>query len=432
MKNLDERLVAVDLLIYTIEINKFKDVSIKSMLDDFGDLSVQQRNYISKLVYGTIDNIILIDYVLEQFIDDESIKTNHFILNLLRLCVYQLFVFDEVNHEDVVNNAYKITKQKYDKNVGKYVQTIVRNIVANINNVSFPSPEDIISYLSVAYSYPKWIIKYWATYGFDAVQKMCINNATKQNYYGVLNTLKLDRNLIFKGLNNEGLVYSKLEDYKNLINISSNQHVSKFKSYQKGLFFLMDKSYAMAIEALDLKPNSNVLNMVSNNGILSFYASLQMEGTGYIVSLDNSSQNIEIIKQEKERLEIKNISEKLEDSLNFNQIYTRKFDYIILEAPSTNLGLIKTKPFVKLSSTFAGLKQYVDVQRELLANASKYLTENGKIVYITTTISEKENVENVNWFIENFYFEIKELHQLLPGVDTETVGMFIALLERKK
>ncbi len=432
MKKLDERLVAVDLLIYTIEINKFKDVSIKAVLDDLGELSVQQRGYISKLVYGTIDNIILIDYVLEQFLADESIKDNHFALNLFRLCVYQIFVFDNVDLEDVVENAYTIAKEKFDKKTGKYIQAVVKNIADNVNKVDFPSPEDIISYLSVAYSYPKWIIKYWATYGFDIVQKMCINNATKQDNYGVINTLKLDRNLIYKGLNNDGLIYSKEDDNKNVIRISNNQNIAKFGSYLNGLFFMMDKSYAMAIDSLNIRENSNVLNMVANNGRLSFYASIKMNGTGYIVSLDSSSQNVDIIKREKERLEIKNIAEKVEDCRYFNPVYTRKFDYIILEAPSTNLGLIKTKPFVKLTSSFMGLKDYVDVQREMLSNASKYLTENGKIIYITTTISEKENVENVNWFVENFNFEIKELHQLFPGVDTETVGMFIALLERKK
>ncbi len=67
----------------------------------------------------------------------------------------------------------------------------------------------------------------------------------------------------------------------------------------------------------------------------------------------------------------------------------------------------------------------------MLLNASHYLKDKGQLLYITTTISQKENIDNINWYIDNFDFEIKEIHQTLPGVDSNSYGVFIALLERK-
>ena len=44
---------------------------------------------------------------------------------------------------------------------------------------------------------------------------------------------------------------------------------------------------------------------------------------------------------------------------------------------------------------------------------------------------KEENEGNVDWFLENYPFTLKEQIQMLPGVDAWD-GFFIAKLERKR
>ncbi len=431
MKKLDERLVAVDLLIYTIEVNKFVNISLKNEMKDYVELSGREKNNILKFVYGTIDNLILIDYIIGQFVSVDSIKGNHFALNLLRLCTYQIFIIDS-DIDDVISNARKISKIRYGRKMSKYIGNIVKKIIDGIETIKLPDENDKINFLSICYSYPIWIIKYWSQYGFDNIQKICIDNTKKIKKSGVLNTNLVGRNLILKGLNDEGFLYEKDEKNKELVHFSKNYNFRNYKTYNDGLFFEIDKNYVRAIDILNPKENSNILNMCCLDGKLSFYSSIKMNGTGYVVSIDKAFENINKVKNIKKLLGMKNISEKIEDCINFNHVYRKKFDYIILEPPSSRLGEIKKMPTIKFANEFIDLKNYIDIQRKMMLNANHYLKDNGKFLYLTTTISEKENLNNINWFIDNFDFEIKEIHQTLPGIDSNTLGVFIALLERKK
>ncbi len=431
MKKLDERLVAVDLLTYTIEINKFRDISLKSEMKDYV-LSSKQKNYILKLVYGTIDNLILIDYIIEQFVSIDSIKKNHFVINLLRTSTYQIFLADNTDFDDVLCNAKKISKERYGRQMSKYIGDILKNMIDGRDNITLPDASDTINFLSICYSYPVWIIKYWAHYGFDVVQKICIDNTKKIKKSAILNTNLLDRNLILKGLNSENIFYEKDDNNKELVHFAKNYNFRNYKTFNDGLFFEIDKNYVRAIDILNPLENSNVLNMCCLDGKLSLYSSVKMNGTGYVVSIDRDYENINKLKKAKQLLGMKNISEKVEDSINYNHVYKKKFDYVILEAPSTRLGEIKKMPHLKFVNEFVDLKNYIDVQRKMMLNANHYLKDNGKLLYLTTTISEKENLNNINWCVDNFDFTIKEIHQTLPGIDSDTLGVFIALLERKK
>ena len=89
----------------------------------------------------------------------------------------------------------------------------------------------------------------------------------------------------------------------------------------------------------------------------------------------------------------------------------------------------------------------VVLQRQILSKVKEYVKPGGTLVYSTCTIHDKENMENVHWFLkENPEFQLtpikdclcEELQasvqeegclQLLPGIH-ESDGFFIAKLKR--
>jgi 16S rRNA (cytosine967-C5)-methyltransferase len=82
-----------------------------------------------------------------------------------------------------------------------------------------------------------------------------------------------------------------------------------------------------------------------------------------------------------------------------------------------------------------------------LDKVAKYVKTGGKLIFSTCTVYQGENIDNRNWFLENYEFEPvslneylpEKLHsetteqgylQLIPGIHN-TDGFFISKFQRK-
>ena len=72
------------------------------------------------------------------------------------------------------NEAVSLIKKKGFNGLSGFVNGVLRNIVRNKNAVKYPDEQsNPIDYLSVKYSYPKWIIEYWLKeLNFEKVRAM--------------------------------------------------------------------------------------------------------------------------------------------------------------------------------------------------------------------------------------------------------------------
>ncbi|MGB4440017.1 MAG: 16S rRNA (cytosine(967)-C(5))-methyltransferase RsmB, partial [Sedimentibacter sp.] len=103
---------------------------------------------------------------------------------------------------------------------------------------------------------------------------------------------------------------------------------------------------------------------------------------------------------EKKRLEIKNLTVELYDATKLDESLIGKADYCIVDVPCTGLGIIRRKPEIKYNKTDED-RGIVDIQYKILENASKYLKNNGELVYSTCTTNKEENIDIVMKFIKN-------------------------------
>ena len=99
--------------------------------------------------------------------------------------------------------------------------------------------------------------------------------------------------------------------------------------------------------------------------------------------------------------------------------------------PSLNLGLCMTMAYLKYRMTQEQQAELVELQRKILSTVWQYVKPGGILVYSTCTVHKEENEKNVEWFLKNCPFILKEQIQMLPGVDSWD-GFFIAKLERKR
>ena len=101
------------------------------------------------LFYSVVQNRLLLDFYLEQFVKGGLKKLHPFTLDILRIALCQLLFFDRIPASAAVNEAVKQTKQRVNPGAAGLVNGVLRAIVRQKG--SLPRPDS----LSVRYSCPE-------------------------------------------------------------------------------------------------------------------------------------------------------------------------------------------------------------------------------------------------------------------------------------
>jgi 16S rRNA (cytosine967-C5)-methyltransferase len=238
------------------------------------------------------------------------------------------------------------------------------------------------------------------------------------------NTLKTDMDKLVEELKSQGVLAQNIGENA-LILPQSSGSVEKMDSYKKGLFFVQDLSCQKAVEMLDIKENSRVLDLCAAPGGKSFSASM-FAPKGEIVACDLYEQRAGLIAKGAKRLGIEDITPKAADATAFNGSLG-EFDRIICDVPCSGLGVIRRKPDIKYKNQ-TDFEELISIQRKILSNADNYLKVGGKLLYSTCTLNKKENRENVDVFLKGHpNYSIIQEHTFSPLADN-TDGFYAAVL----
>ena len=157
--SVDTRELALEMLIEINERGAFSHIVLRSVLDKYQYLSKQDRAFMTRLVDGTIEYMLQLDYIIDSFSKTKVRKMKPFIRNLLRMSVYQIKYMDAVPDSAVCNEAVKLAKRHKFAQLSGFVNGVLRNIARNIDSVQFDT-------LSIRYSMPQWIVdRFVAAYG---------------------------------------------------------------------------------------------------------------------------------------------------------------------------------------------------------------------------------------------------------------------------
>lgn len=441
---MSEREIAVFTISDIIENGAYNNIILRKNLGAHSELNTVQKAFVTQLVNGTLRNLIHIDYIINQFSKTPVKKMKPLILNCIRTGVYQIMYMDKVPVSAACNEAVNIAKAHGFKGLSGFVNGVLRNIARNKDNIKYPK-EGTKEYLSVKYSYPKWIIDYWLEdHDMDDIVSMCKANSEPPHITICVNTTKTDKHSLAEDLRKEGAEVDENTNLYNTLYISKTSNISDTKCYNEGLFHIMDESSVIACMALSPEKGSKIVDICAAPGGKSFCCGYIMENDGEIISRDIHPHKAELISEGAKRLGLDIVKAQVKDALEED---SKKADYVIADLPCSGLGLCRKKPDIKYNKTKEDITSLSELQREILKTAQAMVKDNGVILYSTCTISHKENLDNVNWFCENYNFELEDLTPYIPEdlefstkkygyieilphkIDSD--GFFIARLRRK-
>src|SRR5699024_10772622 len=161
-------------------------------------LSDKDKRLLTNVVYGTIQHKLTLDYYLSSFIQAE--KVDGWVLNLLRIAVYQMVYLDRIPNHAILYDSVEIAKKKGHKGIASFVNGVLRNIqrkgLVNLSDI-----KDETERLSVESSHPKWLISYWKRqYGEEITKGILTMNSQEKPQSLRIQPLRTNREKIIKYL----------------------------------------------------------------------------------------------------------------------------------------------------------------------------------------------------------------------------------------
>ena len=239
---------------------------------------------------------------------------------------------------------------------------------------------------------------------------------------------------VFEELQSLGL-NPKSSDITNInILIQNPESVHNTKLYSKGIISIQGEGSTLAVQVLDPRPGSKVLDLCAAPGTKSLLIAEYLKDSGTIVANDIDISKHKKIVQNFNRIKFSKYELCGFDASIYQPNLKEEFDYVLVDAPCSALGLIARKPEIRYRRSMETIRELSDLQRAILINAVKYLKPNGVLVYSTCTYGYLENEQQAD-FIENelnmekSYFDYKgnSLNRIqLFNNKNNTDGFFIA------
>lgn len=393
------RKTAVKILKEVFDKNAYSNVVLGRELNN-SELNDKDKALVTEIVYGTLKYRYTIDNILSYYIKSGLGKLETYILNILRMSIYQIEYLDKIPEFAVVNEAVELAKNKSPKGA-KLVNGVLRSYLRTKGSVDYYNKNNKLEELCFKYSFPTWIVKLFVdSYGNEQAEKILNGLNLVPSVTVRVNNLKIDYEDAWKRLEESGYDIEEGKICPEAIQIKKGRSIEENPLFINGLITVQDESAMMIAPSMDLQENMVVLDLCSAPGGKACHAAEIMNNTGKVLAFDIHENKLPLIKENAERLGINNIRCSVLDAAVYSQAYKDTGDRVLIDVPCSGLGIIRKKPEIKWTKDKNVIRDLVKIQREIMLNAAKYVKKDGKLIYSTCTLSKEENEENIKWFIK--------------------------------
>lgn len=431
---MNDRLIILEALLLIEKGEDYGSRIIRDVLDKYSYLDRQHRSFIKRVLEGTLERRIELDYIIDLFSKTPTTSMKPVILCILRMSVYQLKYMDSIPASAICNEAVKLAEKKGFHSLKGFVNGILRNISRNIDSIEYPNREtDEVSYLSVTYSMPSYPVELFLENYGDETEDI-LKAFFRENITTVrLNESKENKDEIIRYIEEDGAKIRKAEDSYGLCNnvyiLDEYDILTELEAFGRGLFQVQDMSAMLPVEISGIKKGDTVIDVCAAPGGKTIQAvdKLCQLGGGTVYSFDVSDNKIDRINENLERCDFDDsVSVKVDvvDATEHHDSYVNLADVIIADLPCSGLGIIGRKSDIKYNVSKQGTESLVKLQRDILSNVIDYLKDGGTLMYSTCTLNPSENEEQVKWMTENLPLKCLEMHRIMPSSVRD--GFFVA------
>lgn len=428
----NSRELILEILLQITRDGEYSHIALKNALDQYQYLDKKERAFITRVVNGTLERMIELDYILDQFSKVKVSKMKPVIRTILQSGVYQLKYMDSVPNSAVCNESVKLAVKKGFTDLRGFVNGVLRNISRNLENIRYPSEEDTVYYLSVRYSLPEWILKRWlAQYDEASVRRMAEEFLKEKPVTVRFNPERISKKELIQMLEAEDVCVKEDETLPYALHLSGYDHLSGLLSFRQGYYQVQDISSMQVAEWAEVQKDDYVVDVCAAPGGKALHIAERLSGSGHVEARDLTEYKVGLIRENIIRSGLTNIEVLRWDALQPDERMIGKADIVIADLPCSGLGVLGKKPDLRYKMTREAQKELAALQRNILAVVSGYVKPGGKLLYSTCTVNREENEENAGWIQEHCEgFRLIREKQTLPGRDAGD-GFYLAMFRKE-
>ena len=429
--SVNERELVLDMLLQITRDGEYSHIVIKNVLDKYQYLDKRERAFITRVVNGTLERMIEIDYIINLFAKVKGNKMKPLIRTILRSSVYQMKYMDSVPDSAICNEAVKLAGKRGFVNLKGFVNGVLRNISRNLDKINYPDEKDKVSYLSVKYSLPEWLVKQWLNvYDEETVKTIGSAFLEEKPLTVRFNERKIKKEDLVGILKKEGVTVGEVPEIPCALYLSGYDHLSALPSFCEGLYQVQDLSSMQVALWSGVKEGDQVLDVCAAPGGKSIHIAELLNGTGHVEARDLTEYKVDLLRDNIERSGLTNIEAVCQDATVYDPDKKKSADIVIADLPCSGLGVLGKKPDLRYKMNEKTEADLVELQRKILSVVKDYVKPDGKLLYSTCTIHREENEGNVEWFLKEYpEFELVKDKQMIPGKDAGD-GFYIAIIKR--
>jgi len=226
-------------------------------------------------------------------------------------------------------------------------------------------------------------------------------------------------------------------------------------AFLKGLVEVQDEGSQLAALLAGAKPGEQVLDLCAGAGGKTLALAAMMENKGQLYTSDDDKRRLAPIHDRLKRSGARNVQVRTPKSAGGELDDLKgRMDLVLIDAPCTGTGAWRRNPDAKWRMRPGALEQRRKEQTEVLDRAVPLLKPGGRIAYVTCSVLDEENGDQVRAFMsrhagfmivppadvaqalgERAFMFAKAARLSAEGITmtprtTETDGFFVALLKR--
>lgn len=443
------RELILTMLIEITEKQAFSHILLQEVLGKYDYKEARDKAFIKRVTEGSLERMIELDYIINQFSKLSVTKMKPLIACLLRMSVYQILYMEQVPDSAACNEAVKLAKKKGFAGLQGFVNGVLRTIARKKTEISYPSEtESPVTYLSVCYSMPEWIVEKWIDeLGYESTKTVLQQFLTIAPVCIRLREYMdaAAREVWREEAASAGIQVRQHPYLPYAYEIGGSEGIRRVPGFAAGKLTVQDISSMLVCEAAGIKKGDLVLDVCAAPGGKAIHAAEKAGASGKVIARDLTAYKTSLIRENAQRLDCDNLEVLEYDACLFDENMTEKADVVIADLPCSGLGIAGKKKDIKYRMNKEQMAQLVTLQQKMLSVVWQYVKPGGILMYSTCTINRAENEEMIRWFVKRYPFtpvsmagdlpeplrqdENNGMLQLLPGIH-QSDGFFLAKLKR--
>lgn len=393
-----------------------------SKLLEGSGLDRRDKALAEEIAFGSLRRRITLDAVISHISKHPLHRIQPVLLEAIRQGAYQLLLLDRVPPHAVGHETVELVKTRLGRSAANFANAVLRALTGLISQKAverpteqlapralasrngrfvilsiklWPDPRrDLPGWLAGSYGYPMWMVRRWLErLGPEQAERIlewgntpgALSVRLKQAAFSPGGPTPEEAAQAFAGCKS----FTK-GDVDGIWRIEPEVAPRELPGLLQGLFTIQDETQARPALLLAPPEGAEVLELCSGLGGKTTQLAELVGASGKVVALDRDSSKLQQARIAAERLGLKNITFIEGDALSPPPEAARDFQYVLIDAPCSNMGALDKRPEVRFRASEDALKRLAEQESKLLSAAMERVLPGGSLVYSVCSFEEEE------------------------------------------